>query len=173
MLIAVGSLNPVKVGAVRAVIGRVWPSAEVVGVDAPTGVSAMPLSDDECIAGARCRAQAAREQLDADLGFGLEGGVQEAAGQVWLVGWVAMVDRDGRCGMGGTARLPLPERIAAAVRAGAELGPYMDALLGEENVRQRGGAVGALTAGLVSRQAKFETAVAYALAPLINAALYG
>jgi non-canonical (house-cleaning) NTP pyrophosphatase len=89
-----------------------------------------------------------------------------------LVGWVVVVDRNGREGVGGTARLPLPKAIAEQVKAGRELGPLMDEILGEENVKQKGGAVGALTAGLVPRSETFAVAVAYALGPFVAAEFY-
>ncbi|MFN2253903.1 MAG: DUF84 family protein, partial [Candidatus Promineifilaceae bacterium] len=46
--VAVGSTNPVKVGAARSVIERIWPDADVVGIDVHPGVRAMPMSDFEC-----------------------------------------------------------------------------------------------------------------------------
>ncbi len=170
--IAVGSLNPVKVAAVGDMVGRVWPGAGVRGIDVPSGVRVMPMSDDETLAGARNRATAAREALDADLGFGLEGGVQETTEGLFLTGWVVAADRHGRCGIGGAARIPLPDHIARRVLAGEELGPVMDDVLGDHNIKQKGGAVGALTAGLVLRQDTFRIGVAYALAPFITPELY-
>lgn len=170
--IAVGSLNPVKVDAVRRSAVRVWPGVAVTAVAVPSGVGAMPLSDAECIAGARQRARAAREALDADLGAGLEGGVQENNGAMFLVGWVALDAADGRASLGGAARLPLPAAVAARIRAGAELGPVMDELIGDTDVKKKGGAVGVFTADLVSRRDAFATAVALALAPFVTPDYY-
>ena len=48
----------------------------------------------------------------------------------------------------------------------------MDELLGDHNTKQKGGAVGALTAGLVSRGTAFAIAVAYAMAPFVSPAFY-
>jgi inosine/xanthosine triphosphatase len=170
--IAVGSRNPVKIKAVSSVVARVWPEAEVVGVKVSSRVRAMPMSEAECIAGARERAAAARELLDADLGLGLEGGVQPLDGHLFLMGWVAVVDRCGRETLGSGARIPLPPRVAAAVEAGQELGPVMDRLTGREKTNRAEGAVGILTRGLVTRQHSFEVSVAYALAPWLNPEWY-
>jgi inosine/xanthosine triphosphatase len=172
MRIAIGSTNPAKVAAVRQVAGRQWPDAHLLPVEVPSGVSAMPMDDQECLAGARQRAAAALQALDADLGIGLEGGVHPTAEGLMLTGWAAVVDRQGRQGIGAGGRLPLPAAIARRVAAGEELGPVMDLVLGQENVRQKGGAVGALTAGLVLREQAFAMAVAYALAPFLAAHLY-
>ena len=172
MKIAVGSTNPVKVTAVRTTITRVWPEAEITAVSVPTGVSEMPMTDAETIAGARNRAIAACDQINADFGIGLEGGVHPNGTGLYLHGWVVAVDKNGREGVGGAARLPLPQHIANRVLAGEELGPVMDDILNEHNIRQKGGAVGALTNGLVLRSETFALAVAYALAPFVSPSLY-
>jgi inosine/xanthosine triphosphatase len=170
--IAVGSKNPVKIAAVQSVVEKVWPAVTILPTPVPSGVSTMPMSDEECLTGARNRAIAARQAADTDFGFGLEGGVHEGPAGLLLMGWVVAVHRNGREGVGGTARLPLPASIAEQVLAGRELGPLMDELLGEENVKQKGGAVGALTAGLVPRSDTFAVAVAYALAPFVASKFY-
>jgi inosine/xanthosine triphosphatase len=173
MKIAVGSNNPVKIDAVRSVVARVWPEADVLAVKVTSGVPAMPMSDADCLAGARNRARAAQAAASAALGLGLEGGVNPEPAGLMLLGWVVAVDGQGREGVGGGARLPLPAAIAQRVLAGAELGPVMDELLGQENVKQKGGAVGALTSGLVLRKDTFALAVAYALAPFVSPRFYG
>lgn len=167
MKIAVGSTNPVKVAAVRTMAQRVWPEAEVVAVKVPSGVSSMPMSDEETLTGARNRAQAARQAVNAALGVGLEGGVHPEPFGLALHGWVVIVDGNGREGIGGGARIPLPKAIAQRVLAGEELGNVMDDVLNDHNVKQKGGAVGALTGGLVMREETFAVAVAYALSPFI------
>jgi len=172
MKIAVGSTNPVKATAVRQVALQKWPDAEVTAVNVPSGVSEMPMSDAEAISGARNRALAAKTALGADLGIGLEGGVQLADGRLLLCGWVVVVDGNGREGVGGAGRLPLPPIIADRVLAGEELGPVMDDLVAGHNTKQKGGAVGALTAGLVPRADAFALGVAYALAPFVAPEFY-
>lgn len=172
MKIAVGSTNPVKIDAVRATVQRVWPDAEVFPVAVDSGVDEMPQSDGETIAGARNRAQAARRLADAEIGVGLEGGVHMGSVGMVLQGWVVVVDGNGREGIGAAARIPLPPLIAGRVSAGEELGPVMDDLLGQQNIKQKGGTVGALTAGLVPRVDAFAMAVAYALAPFVSPQFY-
>jgi inosine/xanthosine triphosphatase len=172
-LIAVGSTNPVKVGAVRAVMLLVAPGASVESVAAVSGVSDQPFGDDETIRGAVARARAARVAFDADLGIGIEGGVvEEADGTMRTCAWAAAVARDGRAGTGGSLAMPLPPGVAHAVRGGAELGHAMDALTGAHDTKRGSGAVGILTAGLVDRQRAYEVLVSYALAPFLTAEWY-
>jgi len=166
--VIVGSTNPVKVGAVRAVIHRLAPRADIMGHAAPSGVPDQPWGDDETIRGAVARARAACAMGDAELGVGIEGGVvANADGSVRTCAWAAVVSRDGREGIGGSLAMPLPERIAALVRGGLELGDAMDRMTGAHDVKRGAGAVGILTGGLVSRQQAYEVLVAYALAPFL------
>jgi inosine/xanthosine triphosphatase len=166
--VAVGSTNPVKIGAVRAVLERIAPHATVEGVAVESGVPDQPWGDDETIRGAIARARAAREALDADWGVGIEGGVIDADGTtVRTCAWAAIVGRDGKPGVGGSLSLELPPQVGILVRGGMELGHAMDAVTGQHDVKRGVGAVGVLTAGLVTRQGAYETLVAYALVPLL------
>jgi non-canonical (house-cleaning) NTP pyrophosphatase len=81
-------------------------------------------------------------------------------------------DRGAQPGEGGSGRIALPEAIAGRVRAGEELGFVMDDVLNDNNVKQKGGAVGAFTAGLVSRQEALALSVVYAIAPFVSRHLY-
>ncbi len=170
--IGIGSTNPAKIKAVENAVRKVWPTAVFIPVTTPSGVSDMPMSDEETLRGATNRACTAREMADADFGIGLEGGVQEAASGLLLLGWAAVMGGNDRLGIGGAARIPLPEAIANRVRAGEELGPVIDDILHAEKTNQKGGTVGALTGGLVMRGDSFETAVCFALAPFISPELY-
>ena len=166
--VAVGSTNPVKVGAVRAVVQRLAPAARIEGHAVPSGVPDQPWGDDETIRGAVARARAAGEIGDAELGVGIEGGVvANADGSLRTCAWVAVVGRDGTEGIGGSLAMPLPSRVAALVRDGLELGDAMDRVTGAHDVKRGAGAVGILTGGLVTRQQAYETLVAYALAPFL------
>ena len=172
-LIAVGSTNPVKIGAARAVLRMRWPDARVEGISVPSTVRDQPFGDDETIRGALARARAAREALGADLGVGIEGGVVESPdGTMRTCAWAAIVDGDGRQGVGGSLSMQLPARVAAMIRDGLELGHAMDQLIDARNTKHGAGAVGILTDGMVDRQRAYEIIVTYALAPFITPQLY-
>jgi inosine/xanthosine triphosphatase len=166
--VAVGSTNPVKLAAARAVVTRIAPPAAVTPIGVPSGVPDQPFGDEETIRGAVERARAARERLDADFGIGLEGGVVELpGGAMRTCAWAAVVSRSGRHGVGGSLAMPLPPSVAEMIRDGLELGHAMDRLSGGSNTKHGAGAVGILTAGLVDRQAAYEVLVAYALSPFL------
>lgn len=172
-LVAVGSTNPVKLAAARAVIAPLAPDAAFEGIAVPSTVPDQPVGDDQTIRGAVARARAAREALGADLGVGIEGGVVELPdGTMRTCAWAAVVAVDGRRGIGGSLAMPLPAQVASWVRDGLELGHAMDRLVAERGTKHGKGAVGILTAGLVDRQAAYETIVTYALAPLLTPAYW-
>jgi len=170
--VAVGSTNPVKLGAVRAVLARLAPGITVEGVAVSSGVPDQPVGDAETIAGATTRAHAARAALDADLGFGIEGGVVEAPEGMRSCAWAVVCTRDGVAHVGGSLSMPLPDAVAALIRDGVELGHAIDRVAGTENIKHGAGAVGVLTEGLVSRQQAYEVILAYALAPVLGAERY-
>ncbi len=164
-LVLVGSLNPVKIAAVRAVIARLWPEAQVAGMSAASGVPDQPFGDEETIRGAESRARAVLAASEADLGVGLEGGVvEEPDGSMRSCAWAVVVDRDGQRGVGGSLAMPLPDTVAARIRGGEELGHAMDAVAQTVGTKHGRGAVGILTAGLIDRQGAYEPLVTYALA---------
>jgi non-canonical (house-cleaning) NTP pyrophosphatase len=58
--------------------------------------------------------------------------------------------------------------VARRVRAGEELGPVMDDVLGESNVAKKMGAAGVLTDGIVDREKALAGALAGALGPFVT-----
>ncbi len=173
MRIAVGSTNPVKCRAAEGVLSPLYSAVTFSAFEVESGVRAQPWGDLETRQGAINRARAALSAGDADLGVGFEGGVVENEIGLFVCSWAAIVDGTGYLGVGGNCGLQLPDSVAAALRAGGELGPAMDALVGAHNTRQREGAVGILTGGLVDRQAAFEFILRLALAPFRNRQWYG
>jgi inosine/xanthosine triphosphatase len=168
--VAVGSTNPVKIGAVRAVLERVRAGIKVDGISVLSDVPDQPWGDEETIRGARTRAERALAALKADLAVGLEGGlVEQSDGSLHTCAWAVAVDTHGRLATGGSLAMPLPPSVAAAVRDGLELGHAMDRVTGGTNTKQGAGAVGILTAGLIDRQRAYEALVTYALVPWLAA----
>ena len=169
--VVVGSRNPVKIAAVRAIMSRVAPMASVDGRAVSSEVPDQPWGDEETIRGARTRARAAlAADPAATMGVGIEGGVVALAnGEVRSNAWAVIVDREGREGVGGSLAMPLPPRVAQLLRDGMELGHAMDAVTGSENTKHKEGAVGILTQGLITRQGAYEVLLTYALAPWLAA----
>ena len=172
MRVGVGSANPVKREAVAAAVncatidGTTPASIETVPVG--TGVSEQPRGRAETIRGARARARNVLER-GYDFGVGLEGGVAnvENADGLFLIMW-AVVDDGATTGIGSGPSVRLPATVERRVRDGAELGPVIDDVLGEEDVATGRGAIGAFTGGRIDRTKALEAATSSALAPFLT-----
>lgn len=176
--IAIASGNPVKrratLEAVRVALGQKDVSALTVEVD--SGVPDQPFGDEQTLAGARNRADAARTIMpDADLWVGLEGGVVERDGALECLAWSVVLGAgpNGELirGESRTATYVLPAEIADLVRAGVELGEATDRVFGAIDTKRSTGTVGPLTGGVIDRVAYYAHATVLALVPFRNVAL--
>jgi inosine/xanthosine triphosphatase len=166
--IAVGSTNPVKLAAVRAVLYEIYPQATFKSIAAPSGVPEQPWGDEQTRTGAYNRAEAALAAAEATLGVGLEGGIVDTPVGLMTCAWCAIVNSQGKTGYGGGVHMLLPPSVAAALHQNGELGPAMDRLVNEHNTKQGRGAVGILTNGLSNRQTAYQQLVAMAAAPFVT-----
>lgn len=152
--IAIGTQNPTKVNAVKhSFMPHI--TAEFFSVNAPSNVSAQPLSDDETIEGAINRAFNARTAIQADIGVGLEGGLIKTKQGYFLCNWGAIVDHKLEPIVAGGARIIVPNEIGRSVFHGKELGDVMDEYVNLHKVRHNQGAIGIFTNGLVDRTSMF------------------
>ncbi len=167
--IGVGSENPVKLQAVRAVMERIYGAFEMRSFPADNGIGDQP-SGMETKEGARNRAVAALQ--DNDLGIGIEAGVFEMEDGLYDVQYCAVVDRDGAITFGAGSAFRYPDRIAAEVREGVPVGEAFPKVYGTEALGRSKGAIGFLSEGLLDRQRLTEQSVLAAMVPRIRKDLY-
>jgi inosine/xanthosine triphosphatase len=169
MRIAVGSGNPVKRRAVEQAVTDTLDDPEIEAVSVDSGVSEQPTGRAETVEGAKNRARNALAAGEYDLGVGLEGGVAEVEGAdgLFLIMWTAVTDGE-ETGLGAGPSFRLPASIGGRVDAGEELGPVMDDVLGEDDVAEKQGAAGALSAGVVDRDDALAAGVAAAMGPFVT-----
>lgn len=173
MIIAVGSTNPVKIGAVQSALETAGIAATVVGIAVPSGVPEQPIGETQVREGATNRAHNARMAANAEWGVGLEGGVDfDDTGACWLYNIAVIVCADGSISHARGGALLLPPAVATRIQAGEELGPVMDELTNVANSKQKLGAIGFLTGGVVRREDAFRDSFGRALAPLLHPELY-
>ena len=170
MKIAVGSKNPAKIKAVQFAFEQVFPNAEihVEGVSVGSDVPDQPMHVEETLTGARNRATKAIAALQADYGIGLEGGLEEIKGHWFTSGWIVIVDKDGREGIGSSIRMELPERVMQYIRQGVELGKATDALFHTVNAKHSQGYFGLMKDDAVTRDKAYSDAVLSALSRFIH-----
>jgi inosine/xanthosine triphosphatase len=174
MKVAIGSKNPVKIEAVRLGFEKVLPDEafEFIGVDTPSGVADQPMSDEEAIEGARNRARGALEASDADFGVGVEGSLHKIGMRHFQCGWIAVLDREGRQGIGSSCRMPFPERMIQMVKSGMEVGMAVDQIFGRTNAKHAEGYFGIITKGAITRTDGYRDGVIAALAPFLHKDLF-
>ena len=172
--IIVASTNPVKLNAAVQGFCAMFPEEEFRALPAKAvpSISVQPMSDAETLQGANERARMVRDQIpEADYWVGIEGGAEERDGEIGVFAWVVVLDRE-RQSKGRSGEFFLPEKVAALVREGVELGEADDRVFGRSNSKQKNGAVGLLTGDAVDRAGLYVPAVIFALIPFKNPEMY-
>ncbi len=186
--VAIGSLKPSEVEAVRSVMSKVVgfldyrPEAiSYIAREMESGVSSMPLSVHEIRRGARNRAMEVRRLVEAETGpvdfaIGMEGGFfilsAEDKEHIHLQTW-AFVHHNGAGYYGSSMSMPVPMAVAREVLENKkELGEVIDLFANREKVRDQDGAFGVFSLGLLTRQQALELALLGALAPFYHKNLY-
>ncbi|WP_163539205.1 DUF84 family protein [Gracilibacillus sp. YIM 98692] len=158
MDIVVGSHNKAKVNAVR----KAYPHQHILSAEVDSLVSDQPRSDTETKQGALNRAVACRELKHDSIGVGLEGGVTEIDGTLYLCSWGAMITQSRHQYIASGSRIPLPKEVSHRILLGEELGPVMVEYTNDHSIRHNQGAIGVFTNGVISREEMF-THVMYIL----------
>jgi inosine/xanthosine triphosphatase len=174
--LVVASKNPIKIQAALQGCRTLFPTIDFYaeGISTPSGVREQPASNEETFQGAVNRAQTARLLLpQADFWVGIEGGVEEQAGELAAFAWVVVL-RSGcnLVGKGRTGTFFLPPQVAILIQQGKELGEADDIVFNRQNSKQEEGAVGLLTGSVIDRLRLYEHAVILALIPFRRPDLY-
>ncbi len=173
MKVCVGSKNPVKINAVRSAFEDYFGDFELSYSEVESGVAAMPMSAEETVAGAKNRALRAQEKFKGyDYAVGAEGGVEKTRFGMMVCNYIVIVDRSGKIGVGGGTEFIIPKYMEDRLARGEELSEIIDELMGVEGTKYSGGAIGALTMGMVGRDETFRIATHFALIPFVNAELF-
>jgi len=173
--VIIGSQNPVKVQCVQDAFKTAFAEESFVftGVDVPSNVSDQPMTDDETFQGAFNRATNARlARPDAAFWVGIEGGISDEDGMMEAFAWMVIISKE-QTARARTATFPLPPEVARLVRQGVELGVADDQVFGRSNSKQKDGAVGLLTHGVIDRREYYAHAMTLALIPFVNKKLFG
>ncbi|WP_027891220.1 inosine/xanthosine triphosphatase [Calidithermus chliarophilus] len=171
-MVIVGSTNPAKLEPVRRVFAEVFGGLEVRGVEVASGVRVQPIGYEETFTGAHNRAKGALRTPGASWGLGLEAGVEFNDLGAWLFNVAVVLREDGRAGVARGGSVLLPPAVGERVRAGEELGPVMDELVGQKDTKKGLGAVGILTLARVERVEFWRHTLELALPPFLRPELY-
>ncbi len=175
MRVGVGSMNEVKIEAVRTCFEKFFGGADIVPVSVE--VPPQPIGFEETLRGAVIRALKALDRADADLGVGIEAGLIRIPHTI--TGYAdqhicAIIDSDERITLGFSMTLEFPEIVVKRVLSGQarEAEEVMEEISGIREIGRKGGAVGYLTRDHVRRIDLCIQAVTSALIPRLNPQLY-
>lgn len=163
--VAVGSLNPVKVEAVRSILEKIYTNVRLTPISVDSGVPEQPWGM-ETLQGARNRAIAAI--LDCDISVGIEAGVFERYDGLYDIQHCAILDKHGRMTYGAGSAFRYPDKVAEMVRNGLSVGDAMMSVFRIKNQGDADGAIGILTQGLLDRKTLTEQSVIAAMVPRLR-----
>ncbi|MBT3406859.1 inosine/xanthosine triphosphatase [Candidatus Woesearchaeota archaeon] len=172
MKILVGSKNPVKIESVKEAFAKLYENIEVEGISVESNVPDQPLNK-ETFEGARNRALELRKlQSDADFFVGIEGGIADICGTWFSFGAVHIINKDGKEGKGTSPHFLLPDKVIKRLQQREELGIIMDEITKESNTKQKGGAIGFFTNGVMTRKELYVGGIITALIPFQHPNLF-
>lgn len=164
--VVAATINPAKIKAISQAFSDIFGegSCHIEGVEVDSGVAAQPITNHETRTGARQRVMNARQvRPEADFWVAIEAGIEEESAFAWMV-----VENHKLRGESRSASFTLPAIVMKGIHEGRELGEEMSRLTGIDNIKQKGGAIGAFTAGLLSRTSVYHQALILALCPFHN-----
>ena len=170
----IGSRNPVKIASTKHAFKKAFPEEnfQYIGVEVSSNVGHQPMTDEETRRGSLSRAQNVKEKYpDGDFWIGIEGGIDSIDHNLHAFAWMIILNKRNK-GVARTATFSLPPEISELINQGIELGEADDIVFRRENSKQKDGAVGILTDGLIDRTRYYEHAMLLALIPFIKTKLF-
>ncbi len=176
MNILVGSQNPVKINSVKEAFSNYFENVNVIGAEVESGVSNQPFGDETFI-GAQNRAQSLmslsnQKKYKADFFVGIEGGVAKQYDKWFAFGCMCVMDVDGNTGFGLSPHFELPLDIVKKLEQGFELGDVMDEIQNQENTKQKHGAIGYFTNGVMNRKELYVEGLKVAIVPFLHKKMF-
>lgn len=173
MRVAVGSMNPVKIDAVREVLEGFYEDIEVFGTNAESGVREQPMGMEETIKGAISRAEQAL--MEGDLGVGIEAGLIEVPYTIsgyFDVQFCGVTDGK-RITLGSGSGFEYPKDVISEVKSGKDIGEIVSRISGIAEIGNKMGAIGFFSGGRLTRKELTKQAVLMAMVPFTHGAYMG
>jgi len=176
MKILVGSKNPVKIASVEEAFQNYFKIIEVNGIEVESGVSHQPVGE-ETYTGAKNRALALKHineegNLNANFFVGIEGGIIKLYEKWFAFGCMCVIDEEDNVGFGSSPQFELPPRVVEKLLSGIELGEVMDEIQNEENTKQKNGAIGYFTNGVMNRKELYIEGLKVTVVPFLHKKMY-
>jgi len=176
MIILVGSKNPVKISSVEEAFAKYFSGVNAIGYEVNPGVSVQPVND-ETFVGAQNRASKLKQMndeqnLNAEYFVGIEGGITKQFNRWFAFGCMCVIDKSGKAGFGMSPYFELPNTIVDKLLKGVELGDVMDEILNQQNTKQKQGAIGYFTNGVMNRKELYIEGLKVAIVPFLHKEMF-
>jgi len=183
-VIYVGSLNPVKVNAVRNAFNKYFTNFEIFKIKADSHVPNQPIGMDLIIKGAINRAKASINHLIENkiafkeiFGIGIEAGLVEvtyAKPRYMDFQFCVIMDENNDISIGSGVAFEYPPSVINGLfsQKDTEIGKIIGRLANNMNLKNEGGAISFLSQNVITREEILTQAVICALLPRINKELY-
>ncbi|RLE61773.1 MAG: inosine/xanthosine triphosphatase [Thermoprotei archaeon] len=176
--VAVGSVNPVKVLAVKQALELLNIKADILSCSVRTSVGPQPIGLKKTMQGAIERGCYAQNVCNSDWGIGIEAGLIDFPGTI--SGYMdfqicVIVDKEKRITIGVSMGFEFPTKVIGGVLKGVyrEIEEGMEVLSGIRQIGEKMGAIGFLSKGTISRLDITRESVISALIPRVNRSIYG
>lgn len=170
--IAICSKNPVKIQAVKEAFESHFAEIEYKNLDLSQyeGISNQPMSSEETLKSALSRLRISRALEEADYYVSLEGGLDRDDYGSFLTWYICISNAKGEESIAGGCRMAIPSIIYDILinNPKRELGEIMDELIGEDNIKQKGGSTAIFTDNRIMRKDAFKRDIILALVPFVN-----
>ncbi len=174
MKIIIGTESPPKIRAIQEAVEKCiyfqWQTVEIIPLKVNSDISAMPLSREENMQGAKNRAVNARKfQDDADFYVGMEGGTEIIDGTAYLFGVVYILARNGEGHFGFSNIMEVPRYFHEKLyKEGEELGITLEQATGIQDASKKNGAFWAWSDDMLTRKDQFMFAFLSAIPAFYN-----
>lgn len=169
--VIIGSSSQLRLKAVREGFLSLLPGEQLTftSVKVATGISNLPMSNEEIYTGATNRMRNARfAHPDGDYFVGVEVGVDAG----FTFSWICIENRYGERSKARSASFYMPFNAIEKINQGAELGDLIDDIFYQHNTLYSSG-IASLKSGIkMSRLNMYREAVQLAVFPLLNKNLY-
>ena len=147
-----------------------------MGIEVDSKVSSQPIGE-ETFEGAKNRALELKKineakNLNARFCVGIEGGIMKLYSRWFCFAGMCIIDNQGRIGFGTSLYFELPNKVTQELLDGVELGEVIDKIMRDHDTKQRGGAIGFFTKGVMERKDSNISGLTVALIPFLNEELY-
>jgi inosine/xanthosine triphosphatase len=183
MHICVGSLNPVKISAVKSAFNAYFNQFSLYKIDADSKIADQPIGKNKILEGALNRAKQALGYLKAEknlpsslFGIGIEAGLVKislAHSNYMDFQFCVIIDEKNELTIGSGVGFEYPKGVIEKLFSEKlEIGEIMGNIANNTNLKNEKGAIGYLSNNKITRENILKQAVICALLPRINPKLY-